>query len=549
MRALLLFPDRSLDWKWVAEAVSRRDPARGGRPDRRPPFDPGAGLPWNTEALVKDLELHALFPVMARGDDWVYVVARKVLLSGSSSDTGTILYRQSVLSDCLEHPDLVRELYSVTVEAMGLEREIYRTTFFLKSPDSVLRWSLKLLEGLLGCLRRLRDLLEVHHATLASEGFRGLSATLRDQLTDDYLDRVRFHLAQLSFRNGVLLSAQMGPGNKGTDYRLHVAPPEQGNWLVRILRKWFPRIFQPRPLSFGFSLHPRDDSGFRMLSEIRDRGIGLAASALGGSAEHVRDFFTMLRAELAFYVGCLNLHDRLREKGIPTCLPSPAPAEPLRLSFRGLRDVALSVLLPGNVVGNDADADGMGLIVITGANQGGKSTFLRSVGTAQLMMQAGMFVPAEAFVSSVCDSLVTHYRREEDTTLESGKLDEELGRMSEIVDRLTPHAMILFNESFSATNEREGSEIARQVTSALLEERKRMIFVTHLHEFARALYEDRPPNVLFLRADRRPDGARTLRMTEGRPLPTAYGMDLYEQVFEGSGLSAGRRKAGGAGEG
>ncbi|MER8376745.1 hypothetical protein NKH19_22355 [Mesorhizobium sp. M1338] len=64
------------------------------------------------------------------------------------------------------------------------------------------------------------------------------------------------------------------------------------------------------------------------------------------------------------------------------------------------------------------------MVVITGANQGGKSTFLRGVGLAQLMMQCGMFVPA-AFCGSVCDGVFTHYKRGEDATMKSGKLDEE----------------------------------------------------------------------------------------------------------------------------
>jgi DNA mismatch repair ATPase MutS len=61
--------------------------------------------------------------------------------------------------------------------------------------------------------------------------------------------------------------------------------------------------------------------------------------------------------------------------------------------------------------------------------------------------------------------LFTHYKREEDTAMESGKFDEELSRMSTIVDELTPDAMVLFNESFAATNEREGSEIGMSAVS------------------------------------------------------------------------------------
>ena len=91
--------------------------------------------------------------------------------------------------------------------------------------------------------------------------------------------------------------------------------------------------------------------------------------------------------------------------------------------------------LKQRVVGNDVNADDKDLVIITGANQGGKSTFLRSLGLAQLMMQCGMFVPAESFCANVCDGIFTHYKREEDVTMKSGKLDEELSRMSDIVDR------------------------------------------------------------------------------------------------------------------
>lgn len=107
------------------------------------------------------------------------------------------------------------------------------------------------------------------------------------------------------------------------------------------------------------------------------------------------------------------------------------------------------------------NADERELAIITGANTGGKSTFLRSVGLSQLMMQCGMFVPAKSLSANLCDGLFTHYKREEDTTMESGKLDEELSRMSGIIENITANSMLLFNESFTATNEREGSEICQ----------------------------------------------------------------------------------------
>ena len=96
----------------------------------------------------------------------------------------------------------------------------------------------------------------------------------------------------------------------------------------------------------------------------------------------------MLRIELAFYLGCLNLRERLDVKGEPACFPVPLPAGQLTLAAEGIYDVCLTLHLPDRVAGNDVNADGKSLVMITGANQGGKSTLLRSLGLAHLMMQA-----------------------------------------------------------------------------------------------------------------------------------------------------------------
>lgn len=234
---------------------------------------------------------------------------------------------------------------------------------------------------------------------------------------------------------------------------------------------------------------------------------------------------------MAFYVGCLNLHDHLAKKGEPTCFPLPVAPGERRERFNGLYDICLALSLKQRVVGNDMDADDKDLVIITGANQGGKSTFLRSLGLAQLMMQCGMFAPAESFCANICNGLFTHYKREEDVTMSSGKLDEELSRMSAIVDNISPNYLLLFNESFAATNEREGSEIARQIICALLEKRVKIFFVTHLYEFAHGFYDQRMENAVFLRADRQADGVRTFKIIEGAPLETSYGKDLYNSIF------------------
>jgi len=112
-----------------------------------------------------------------------------------------------------------------------------------------------------------------------------------------------------------------------------------------------------------------------------------------------------------------------------------------------------------------------------------------------------------------------------------GRAVQELARMSAIVDHLSPQALVLFNESFAATNEREGAEIARQVTLALMASGVKISFVTHLYAFAHECRQREPQNVAFLRAERLPDSSRTFRMVPGEPLETSFGRNIYRQIF------------------
>jgi DNA mismatch repair ATPase MutS len=484
-------------------------------------FDLQQPLPVQAPALTQDLELGTLFAAMAHGDPFVLEVVKKVILS-SLTDLDIIQYRQQIVQDCLKNPAIVREIYLLAGEAIAREKKVWG--IFRDYPSGILYRAVEVLEILVDVLKKLRQVADSHAATFESVGFTTLFAMLQKELDDEYFARVQEHLKALKFRNGVLMSAKLGKGNKGADYILRkVAGKGPG---------WFKGIFAERPPTYSFVIADRDESGAQALSELKDRGINLIANALAQSTDHILSFFTMLRTELAFYVGCLNVYDRLAQGGAPVAMPVPVASSERRQVFKELYDVCLALTMKRQVIGNEGKAEGKSLVIITGANQGGKSTFLRSIGLAQLMMQCGMFVPAESFCANVCAGVFTHYKRKEDATMNSGKLDEELSRISQIVDHLTPNALVLFNESFAATNEREGSEIARQIVSALIEKRVKVFFVTHLYEFARGMSDSQQGNTLFLRAERQTDGKRTFKVFEGEPLQTSYGEDVYNHVFQ-----------------
>ncbi|MCX7786131.1 MAG: DNA mismatch repair protein MutS [Spirochaetes bacterium] len=497
-------------------------------PDRD--FDMTAELSPLWETLVQDLGLETLFSTMAGGDKFVYQVVQRVILT-RLEDPSEILYRQEILKDCLNHPELIHELYRIPLEFLDRKRKQW--LWFSprhSSPSLILSGARQLLESSLDLLHTLRTVAEKNSEHVLSKGFRRFFSMIQQELDDTYLSLVETHVKSLRFPGGVLLSAQLGKGNEGTGYLLRKPNPQTGSWITR--------IFSEKSPVYSFSLHPRDESGARILSELRDRGLARVANSVAQAAEHIEQFFHRLRWELSFYIGCINLEEQLKQLRAPFVFPKPYPLHEPTLSFSGLYDICLALSMGKRIVGNQLHAKNRNPLVIMGPNKGGKTTFLRSLGQAQLLMQAGMFVPAETFSANPVSGIFTHFLREEDKSMERGKFEEELQRMSQIVDRVKPNSLVLMNESFSATNEREGSEVALQVVTALLESNVKVAYVTHLYEFAHRVMEKRIPassyislNPLFLVAERLSDGTRTYRILEGTPLKTSYGEDLYHRVF------------------
>lgn len=479
-------------------------------------FDFDAALPANHDDVIQDLELTTLLEAMARGDKFLFEVSKRVVLT-SMDDPEAIRYRQHVLADCLAEPDILRDMHAIAQGALDDKHGLWG--YSSSYPGSILSAAVNQLEALVVRMKQLRQVADQHLEKFHSEGLRTLLRTLQRELDDEYFNTVNYHLGQLKFRRGELISMELDRDNSGIGYVLRSSGPAKSTWKERI-------GIGPRS-SYSFTIAPRDEAGANALSDMTSRGINLVANAAAQSADHITSYFTMLRAELGFYVSCLNLHEQLAAKDLHPVFPDPTPVDSGRLSFSDLRDAALALRAESPVIGNDVEADGKSMVLVTGANSGGKSTFLRSVGLAQLMMQSGMFVLADAYRASVCEGVFTHFIREEDASMTSGRLDEELARMSTIADEIRTGCLMLFNESFAATNEREGSEIARQVVRALLEAGIRVIYVTHQYDFAESLMRQRAATTLFLRADREVDGRRSFKLVVAEPLSTSFGEDLY----------------------
>lgn len=476
-------------------------------------FDLNATPCFGKDILAADLELKRILSSMAQEDEVIYGACTSALFCTLQS-IEEIRYRQENLRDAFRNPGAVRQLYKITVETEKKRRNSWHwlSSSYLSSTFSS---AVELMKIYTGMLMELRLVADNKLFGFQSEGFCSLLTMLQRELDDAYFAEVRAHLNELKDGEGMLVSATLGNYLQGVRYVLRRKNRKGFRW------RW---SFAP-----SYTIASRDDAGAIDLGKRRDRAINEATNALAQAAEHLEGFFAMLRSELAFYVGCLNLSDKLQALGMPICFPDLLPATGKDRSWKGLYDVSLVLMKNAAVVGNELNAADKRLYMITGANQGGKSTFLRSMGQAQLMAQSGMFVGADNFSAPIRHGVFSHFKKEEDSAMKSGKLDEELTRMSEVADHLESGALMLFNESFAATNEREGSEICRQITKALVENDVEVFSVTHLYTYAAAFLCDKQTQ--FLRAQRLDNGKRTFKVVPGDPLQTAFGEDLYKKIF------------------
>ncbi|WP_414040490.1 MutS-related protein [Acidithiobacillus sp. M4-SHS-6] len=387
-----------------------------------------------------------------------------------------------------------------------------------------MRSNIDLLNILLSQLTSLRDLGE-NYPAVQSAGLIKFFRFLRRDYDDETLRSLRAQNAILRMDNGFSVSAKLDQNNRSKDFFLNRNQPST-HWL----KTWFSLASSDE--GFSFSISQRDESGLTALAEFRDAALGPVARVMDSAVQDILEFFTRLRDESAFYRGALNLREALAARECSCCWPVPMTSQQPGCIASKIYDPCLALSQAAKVITNDLQASNKSLIIITGANSGGKSTFLRALGVNQLLLQSGLLVAAQEFTASLCDEVYTHFKLEEDARMQSGKFDEELLRMADMVPQLKATAMVLFNESFAATNEREGSEIAWQICSALLEKGIKIIFVTHLYTFAQRCYAQKSADILALRAPSEEDLSRKFKISEAMPLSTSFAKDVYNRIFK-----------------
>jgi DNA mismatch repair ATPase MutS len=477
-------------------------------------FDVNSDQYYDSDAIAFDVELKKIVDVMSRGDKEIAKACTAAMFTPLQT-VEDIKYRQDNVNDALKHADLVRKLYDIVLQVQDKPENSMHWLSSSSNIANIFSHGVNLLKVYIETIAAMLKYAEDNKKTFTSDGFSGFVKMFLSEIDGKFVDEAKSHLKDLRDQDDMLIRAKLGPFNRCTGYVL-VKKEKRG-------------LFSRSKIVDTLTIKDDDIAGGSDLAARQEIALNETVTVLAQVAKHLYSFFTALRYELAFYIGAINLAEKLKEYGAPICIPEMLPITKWDRSWRGLYDVSLVITKSAAVTGNELDTKDKYLYIITGANQGGKSTFLRSFGQAQLMAQSGLFVGAEQYKAPIRNSMYTHFKREEDAFIRSGKLEEEMARMSTIADHITPGSLMIFNESFAATNEREGSEIHRQIVQALIENGVEVFAVSHQYTFAAAFLEDKKTQ--FLRAGRLEDGARTFKITPGVPLETAYGEDIYQELF------------------
>ena len=192
--------------------------------------------------------------------------------------------------------------------------------------------------------------------------------------------------------------------------------------------------------------------------------------------------------EIQFFFTFLEYIEPIKKMGLSFCFPEIAEGNG-EVYFKDSFDLALAKQQSDKgerIVTNDLHVNkGEKILLVTGPNQGGKTTFARMFGQLFYFATLGLMVPGAEAKLFVCDHIYTHFEKEEKVQSKKGKLEDELARAKAILDKATDKSIIVLNEIFSATALEDAYFLAEFLIKKIVNIGAIAVFVTFMHKLYR----------------------------------------------------------------
>ncbi len=441
---------------------------------------PLGGDPADARVLA-DLNLDQIIVGVCEGWEGADAIAQ--LLRDPPRDLDVIELRQHVFRD-LEDPTLQLQIRHVLVQLRDVHTHLsqldkmrsapQRDAWFLDATSLYLDAVNKLADSLNDTplrssgLLSLRDVLAAYRSDSVFESFTADVNGIRQALDNiEYSVRIDGLHVEVSRYNGepdysdaVLATFDRFKQGAAKDYRVAYrfwpSMNHVGERILELVAQLFPDTFST-------------------LADFRVRHTEFFAPAL-------RRF----EQEIQFFLAYLDFLAPLRRTGLSVCYPQVTSTKEIHVT--STFDLALATKLlsrEDRIVTNDLTLrDGERIIVISGPNQGGKTTFARTFGQLHHLARTGCPVPGSRARLFFYDRIYTHFEREEDLERLSGKLEDDLTRIKLTLLAANSDSVIILNEIFSSTTLHDAQFLGRKVMDKLVELDVLGVYVTFVVELA-----------------------------------------------------------------
>ncbi len=276
--------------------------------------------------------------------------------------------------------------------------------------------------------------------------------------------------------NGFTVQKYQGEGDYSTDVELTFEKFKQGavkDYKVRFAISDDMNHIEAKILEFVGKLH----------SDL----FGALAAFCATNGNFIDRTIAVFDREVQFYLAYLDYIAPLRRTGLPFCYPVLSETGQ-EVSSHGGFDIALAHKLlkeDVSVVSNDFDLQGgERILVVSGPNQGGKTTFARMFGQLHYLAKIGCPVPGLDAKLRFFDRLFTHFEKEEKVENLRGKLEDDLFRVRGILEQTTPLSVVILNEIFTSTTIQDETFLSEKIMERLVKRRALCVWVTFVDELA-----------------------------------------------------------------